>query len=215
MSKRLVAGPDDQRPVAVDQRHRHALVARRIHPALVRLGVGERAPRQQFRGFQVDRPEARAPAVAGRPAVQGPYSAPELPYFGLRSVLYVAFPIVRWILVGIALLFEPENGGVQLAARPARGLPEYLRHGSVLVLQRVEGQSVLAVLVVEHPCELVDPAPVPPSSQAFGDLRGQLPVFRWGQSVVCGPKEQVEQERNPVAIPDRQHLVRAVRVERG
>ena len=202
--------------VVVHQSHRHTLVARRVHLAFVRLGVRERVSGHQFAGFQLNGAESRASAIESRPAVHHVNSALEPPDYGLRGVPdVVAIPVVGRTLVGMTLLFDPENGSVQHAAGTTCSLAKHLRYCSVPVFQRVERQAVLAVLVIEHPCQLVGTALLPPLSKTVGDLPGHLPVFGWRQSVCGRPHQQVEKERDPVAVPDRQHFMRAVGVEGG
>ena len=110
------------------------------------------------------------------------------------------------------------QGGARVARRfatsPVRGIAEHLRHGRVGVLQRVEGQPALAVLVVEQPHDLVRDPLVPPAGEACRDRLRQVRVVGRPRRVTGGTQEQVEDERDAVAILEWPNLVQAIRVER-
>ena len=101
-----------------------------------------------------------------------------------------------------------------LAVRPVRGVPEHLRDRRVGVLQRVEGQPALAVLVVEQPHELVRDPLVPPAGEALRNRRRQIRVVGRPGRVTGRTQEQVEDERDAVALREWPNLVQAIRVER-
>ena len=104
--------------------------------------------------------------------------------------------------------------GVQLAVRAVGGLSEHPCHRRVGVLQRVEGQAVLAVRVFEQPHELVGRAPVSPSGQALRDRCRQVRVVGSPlKTSLAGPQEQVEDQRHAMAAGHGPHLVQTVRVE--
>ena len=162
-------------------------------------------------------PVARDPAVQCLPSlvhVVHVRFGPDVFVFGPPPV-EPSIPAVGGRLVPRrAHLLDSKHGGVKLAARPVRGLAEHLRHGVVGILQRVEGKPALAVLVVEQPHELVRDSLVAPADETLRDRRRQVREIRRAGRGTGRTQEQIEDERDAVALRERPNLVRAIRVER-
>ena len=221
---RQLPGPDHERRQPVDELHRGARVARRSpEPAAIGLRLVECALRKKFQPIQGDLPERRPTPVPCNPTVQSLPPVVDTVHFGLGPDVVVLLPLqVKTPLPAMgedlmqrrAEFLDPKHGGVQLTVRALSRVGEHLRDRRIGVLQRVEGQPALAVLVVEHPHELVGVPLVAPAGQTLRDGRGQVRVIRRPRHLAGRTQKQIEHQRDAVAFRERPNLVQAIRVER-
>ena len=212
--------PQHQRRVAIRALEAHPLVARGfVQPLLVRHRVVEGAVWQQLPVHQLQLAEQRPGAVPVRPAVEPVPAVEELADLHRLDVALVPAPAIDVFapVHCVAMLFDVDDGRVELALGTLGRRGQGLRSGGIGVLERIEGQSRLAVLVVEQPHQLLRRVVlVLPRDEALRDQVDLLAVVRRlaRRGLVAGPQAQVEDERQAMARRDRPDLVRAVGVER-
>ncbi len=143
----------------------------------------------------------------------------DLPHLHGIVVRFIPAPAATGDRVfGRAPFIEMQDRRVQRALGPLPCRRENARQRGVPILERVERQTRLAVLVFQHPGELLGrirctPPLGQPRRQAV-DLPGVV-GGRAGRIRVARAETQIEHERQSMPLRDRRDLMLAVGVERG